>query len=101
MDDANWISDSQAHLESILQLADEFYDLTKTTINKKKSCLLTNTTHSSNPILIKFSSNTINLTSSFSSVRFLEVFININLRRSLIKTDLKHHIKHFVNLIHF
>ncbi len=89
MDDTNWISDSQDHLESILQVADKFYALTRVTINKYKSHLLTNTTHKSHPILIKFSSNTILIPPSFSSVRFLGVLININLRCSLIKKDLK------------
>src|SRR6266498_4149687 len=92
MDDANWISNSQDHLESILQIADEFYDLTRAAINKYKSHLLTNTTRKSHPILIKFSFNTIPISSSFGSVRFLDVLINIHLKRSLIKKDLKRHI---------
>ncbi len=92
MNDANWISDSQDYLESILQIADEFYDLTRATINKYKSHLLTNTTCKSHPILIKFSSNTIPIPLSFGSVRFLDILINIHLNRSLIKKDLKQHI---------
>ncbi len=93
IDDANWISDFQNHLESILQVADEFYALTRAAINKYKSHLLTNTTHKSHPILIKFNFNTISIPPSFGSVRFLGVLININLRRSLIKKDLKQHIQ--------
>ncbi len=99
MDDTNWISDSQDYLESILQIADEFYDLTRATINKYKSCLLTNITRKSHLILIKFSSNTISIPPFFDSVRFLDVLININLKRSLIKKDLKQHIQQFVRLI--
>ena len=87
MNDANWISNSQEHLEAILQIADEFYDLIRTAINKYKSRLLTNTTQKSNPIPIKFDSNTIDISPSFGSIRFLGIFININLRCSLIKYD--------------
>ena len=99
MDNANWISNFQNHLESILQIADEFYDLIRAAINKYKSHLLTNTTCKSHPILIKFSSNTISIPPFFDSVRFLDVLININLKRSLIKKDLKQHIQQFVRLI--
>src|SRR6266542_6964586 len=70
MDDTNWISDSQDYLESILQIADEFYDLTRATINKYKSCLLTNITRKSHPISIKFSFNTILISPFFGSIRF-------------------------------
>src|SRR5687767_3963593 len=41
MDDATWISDSKEHLEAQLAIADEFYALTKSAINKDKSELLT------------------------------------------------------------
>ena len=101
MDDTNWISDSQDYLESILQIADEFYDLTRATINKYKSCLLTNITRKSHLILIKFSSNTIPISPFFSFVRFLGVLINIHLKRSLIKKDFKQHIQQFIRLIRY
>jgi len=54
MDDANWISSSLDDLEDILAVADDFYTLTKTAINKDKSKLLTNTTMANNPISIRF-----------------------------------------------
>src|SRR6266540_490798 len=44
MDDANWISSSLEDLEDILEVADDFYNLTRAAINKDKSKLLTNTT---------------------------------------------------------
>ncbi len=37
MDDANWISSSLKQMETILSVADEFYDITSAAINKEKS----------------------------------------------------------------
>src|SRR6266498_5172064 len=54
MDDANWISSMLEDLEDILAVADDFYKLTRVTINKEKSKLLTNTTTANNPIPIRF-----------------------------------------------
>ncbi len=54
MDDANWISSSLENLEDILEVADDFYMLTRAVINKDKSKLLTNTTSKKDPIPIKF-----------------------------------------------
>ncbi len=99
MNDANWILDSQAYLKSILQLADEFYNITQAQINKFKSKLLTNTIKSSDPIPIKFRANTIELFLSTTPVHFLDVLIHIRLRWSPLKNDLKAHIKQFTNLL--
>src|SRR6266540_3929168 len=52
MDDANWISSILEDLEDILEVADDFYKLTRAAINKEKSKLLTNTTANSVPIPI-------------------------------------------------
>ncbi len=61
MDDANWISSSLEDLENILEVADDFYTLTRAAINKDKSKLLTNTTSKKDPIPIKFGHNVIPL----------------------------------------
>ncbi len=42
MDNANWISSSLEDLKNILAIADDFYKITRATINKDKSKLLTN-----------------------------------------------------------
>ncbi len=98
IDDANWISSSLEDLEAILAVADNFYNITRVVINKDKSKLLTNTTHSSNPINIAFGNIKVPISPSFDSVRFLGVSINIHLNHALVKKELRSHIRQFVNL---
>ncbi len=59
MDDANWIFNSLDDLKAILEVADNFYLLTRAAINKEKSKLLTNTILEKDSILIRFGSFTI------------------------------------------
>src|SRR6266498_3658025 len=61
IDDANWISSSLENLEDNLEVADDFYKLTRATINKDKSKLFTNTTLKKDLIPIKFGHNVIPL----------------------------------------
>ena len=62
MDDTNWIAGNQQDLESILNMADEFYNLTCSALNKQKSKLLT-IKDSLNPAIdLKFDSSHIDLT---------------------------------------
>ena len=98
MDDANWISSSLDDLEEILEVADDFYKLTRAAINKEKSKLITNTTANDDLIPIRFSSNIIPLRPSFRAVRFLDVQVNVHLNHSLVKKELRAYIKRFVNL---
>ncbi len=98
MDDANWISSSLDDLEDILEVADDYYTLTRAAINKNKSKLLINTTASTDPIHIKFEKSVVPIQPSFGAVRFLGVMINIHLNHSLVKKELKTHIRQFINL---
>ncbi len=98
MDDANWISSSLADLEDILEVADDYYTLTRAAINKDKSKLLTNTTIENLPIPIRFGTTIIPIQPSFGAVRFLRVTINIHLNHSIVKKELKMHIRRFVNV---
>ena len=98
MDDVNWISSSLEDLEIILDVADNFYKLIRAAINKEKSRLLTNTTSAQEPIPIQFGTNTIPIQPNFGAVRFLRVKINIHLNHSLVKKELRAHIRNFVNL---
>ncbi len=54
MDDVNWISSSLEDLEDILEIADNFYKITRATINKDKSKLLTNAAIRKDPVPIRF-----------------------------------------------
>ena len=98
MDDANWISSSLEDLEDILEVADDFYKLTRAAINKDKSKLLTNTTSEKDPIPIRFGPNVVSIPPSFDAVRFLGVMINIYLNHSLVKKELTSNIRRFINL---
>jgi len=98
MDDANWISSFLEDLEDILKVADEFYMITRAAINKDKSKLLTNITAKTDLIPIKFGQHIIPIQPSFDAVRFLGVRINIHLKHSFVKKELKMNIRRFVNL---
>jgi len=99
MNDANWISSSLEQMESILSVADEFYDITSAAINKDKSKLLTNTTNQSDPIEINFGKTTLHIKPSTDPVRFLDVNIHIRLQHNLVVKDIRAHIRCFVNTI--
>src|SRR3990170_609881 len=99
MDDSNWIAHFKEDLESILQVADEFYSITKAAINKNKSQLLTNELSSSLPIPLAFGSSIINIKSEFGSVRFLGVWINIFNSPSFVKKQIKDTISNFTTIL--
>jgi len=99
MDDANWIFSSLEDLEDILNVADDFYKLTRAAINKNKSKLLTNTTIVKDPIPIRFRDTVIPIHPSFGAVRFLGIMINIRLNHSLVKKELRAHIQSFINVV--
>ncbi len=99
MDNVNWISSSLKDLEEILEIADDFYTVTRVAINKDKSKLLTNTITNNDPIIIRFGQTIVPIQPSFNAVRFLGVLINIQLKHSLVKKELKMHIRHFVNIV--
>src|SRR6266498_1632643 len=99
MNDANWISSSLENLKDILEVADDFYNLTRAAINKEKSKLLTNTTNANAPIPIRFGQNIIPIQLSMGAVRFLGVKINININHSLVKKEIRAHIRSFINFI--
>jgi len=98
MDDANWIFSSFEDLEDILEVADDFYMLTRAAINKDKSKLLTNITATKDPITIRFGNKIILIQPSFDAVRFLGVMINIHINHSFVKKELKTTIRYFINL---
>ena len=88
MDNANWISSSLDDLKDILDVADDFYKLTRAAINKEKSKLITNITIENEPIPIRFGRNIIPIQPSFGEIRFLGIKVNVHLNHSLVKKDL-------------
>ncbi|CAI2193215.1 1312_t:CDS:1, partial [Funneliformis geosporum] len=68
-----------------LSIADEFYGFTRATINKNKSQLITNSSGCPTSVLLKFGTFVLNLPPERSSIRFLEVWININNSSTFVK----------------
>jgi hypothetical protein len=99
MDDANWIASSKEDLEFLLDIADEYYSLTRAAINKNKSRLLTNALCSPDPIQIKFGSSSIPIAPELGSVRFLGVWINIFNSSSFVKKQTKDTISSFIAIL--
>ena len=89
MDDTNWIASNQQDLECILNIAEEFYDLTRSALNKSKSKLLTTKRFSTSTIDLKFGSSSIVIAPEQSSVRFLGVWINHKRSTSFVKNQIK------------
>ncbi|CAI2201099.1 7446_t:CDS:1, partial [Funneliformis geosporum] len=71
MNDTNWIANSQINLECILDVADDFYNLTKAALNKDKSKFLVTNFTSSSSINLHFRSSHIDITPETESVHFL------------------------------
>ena len=99
MDDATWISDSKEHLEAQLAIADEFYTLTKSAINKDKSELLTTTKHLPTPINLKFGENYIPISPCKTSTRYLGVWINSTNSPQFVKQQVRESIDSFTSLL--
>jgi len=98
MDDANWISSTLEDLEDILEVADDYYKLTRAAINKDKFKLLTNAAPGQDSIPIRFGQAVVPIKPSHGTVHFLGVMINIHLNHSLVKKELKMHIRNFINV---
>ena len=99
IDDTTWITPSQNNLEKILDIADDFYRITNTAINKDKSKLITNKKIQSDNIDLKFGDNSINIEISKEPIRFLGVWISLNKQNSKVTKMVKEEIKKFTNII--
>jgi len=98
MDDTTWVAPNQTNLEKILDIADEFYRITNTAINKNKSELIINN-NKKDTIDIKFGDATIPIQPSKKPIRFLGVWISFNKNKSFIKQQLQTEIIKFCNII--
>src|SRR5215216_6805128 len=101
MDDTNWIANSQTDLECILDVADDFYNLTRAALNKDKSKLLVTNFTLSSPVNLRFGSSHIDITPETESVRFLGVWINSQRSQSFVKNQIRQDINKFVNSIKY
>ena len=96
MDNANWISFSLPKTEDILKMADEFYIMTKSAINKNKTKVLT-TKRTDGYVNLKFGSTRIIIHIEQSSIRFLAIWIHPNLlkSRSFVTNQIRDIVKLF------
>ena len=100
MDNTTWITQNKEQLELSLGIADEFYALNNIKVNKDKSVLLTNadTTDSLNPastkVTLKFGREQIHIqpAKTGQSVRFLGVWINLDLQSNFVKAQIREEI---------
>jgi hypothetical protein len=81
MDDANWISSSKKDIEEILNVADDFYTMTRSAINKNKTKILTNADHEGT-VTLKFRSSSLEIIPESEPVRFLGTWIHLSLAKT-------------------
>ena len=99
MDDTTWIVPNKSNLEQILNIADEFYTMTNTAINKDKSELITNAKHLPQPLTLKFGNNNIQINKATNPVRFLGVWIKLSQSKKHTIDQTRQDIKKFVYTI--
>ena len=73
IDDMTWMALNQENLEKILSIADEFYRITNTAINKEKSELIVHRKIIPKSIDLKFENENITILSIIKPIRFLGV----------------------------
>jgi len=73
MDDTTWMAPNQENLDKILSIADEFYKITNTAINKSKSELIINKANIPSTVDIKFEEKIIVVKLATKPMHFLEV----------------------------
>src|SRR5215216_2275358 len=101
MDDTNWIAGNQQDLESMLEVADEFYNFTRSALNKQKSKLLSTKNFSSPSVNLRFGSSFIDINADQGSVRFLGVWINSKRSPAFVKKQVTLDIQRFINTLRY
>src|ERR1044072_8457587 len=97
MDDANWISSSKENADAILAVADEFYIMTRSAINRNKTKILTNCPfiNLSDPVRLTFGNSVIDIIPEPGPMRFLGVWIHPSLQK--MRTFAKHQLSEIVS----
>ena len=86
-------------MEEILSIADEFYTMTNTAINKDKSVLKTNAKNLSKSLVLNFGQNQINIENTMDPVRFLGVWVKLVISKKHTINQIRQEVKKFVNII--
>src|SRR5215216_5634043 len=101
MDDTNWIAGNQQNLESMLEIADEFYNFTRSALNKQKSKLLSTKQILNPSVNLRFGSSHVDLCADQGSVRFLGVWINSKRSPAFVKNQISLDIQRFINTLRY
>src|SRR5215216_5577411 len=101
MDDTNWIAGNQQDLDSMLDIAEEFYIITRSALNKQKSKLLTTKSFPNLNVNLKFGSSHVDVTAEQGSIRFLGVWINHKRSVTFVKKQISLDIQRFINSMRY
>src|SRR2546429_2123332 len=103
MDDTTCVTDSQPHLEEMLSIADDFYQLNNIKVNKEKSVLMAKQQNKKNmdPIALTFGNEqiTITPTSYQESTRFLGVWLNLAGNRQFVIQQARDEVLSTINVL--
>src|SRR6185295_2727929 len=96
-DDTTWIASSKAQMESIIRIAEEFFNLNEIQINRKKTKLITmNTKEEKKDRTIFFGKEWIQEENENKIVQFLDIWLNCKLKESTIKSRAKEIVRTFI-----
>src|SRR3954469_24548947 len=103
MDDTTWLSEKQENLETILEIADDFYTLNNIKVNKTKSELIVNVPGKDVPdeIELNFGTESIKIrpAKKNESIRTLGVWINFEGNRRFIKKQAQDEVESMCNIL--
>ena len=105
MDDTTWVTNDKESLETILEIADDFYNLTSIKVNKTKSELLVHvpgeTTIYNQPIILNFGHNQISITPKQynESARILGAWVNLAGSNKFVNAQLRTDVITFCNVL--
>jgi len=103
MDDTTWISERQNNLETILEIADDFYTLNNIKVNKAKSELIVNIPNGDTPdeIELTFGLESIKIrpAKKNESVRTLGVWVNFDGNRKFIRKQAQDEVASMCNIL--
>ena len=86
-------------MEKILSIANEFYIMTNTAINKEKSVLKTNAKNLPKPLVLKFENNQIDIENTMDSVCFFKVWVKLATSKKYTINQIRQEVKKFINII--
>ena len=102
MDDITWVTESKEALESMLEIANDFYELNSIKVNKNKSILLTNNKVEEDiqgKVNLKFGNESIKLNVNKEPARLLGVWIYLKDNKNFVFEQAKDDVIKFCNIM--